>query len=447
MKKKYHKNMPVVVLLSLGYMITILIGTILLWLPFASKTGSTSFIDALFTATSATCVTGLVAFDTFTHFTLFGQIVIIVLIQIGGLGFMTIITLLFMMLRRNIGLYNRTVMMQSAGSYNISSVPNLIKRIVIGTLIFESCGALIITLALWKEFGSRAIYLGIFHAISAFCNAGFDVFGTGSLSAYSANPTILITIMALIVIGGLGFIVWSDIIDSKFKFSKYQTHTKIVLIASALLIIVPSVLFFIFEFTNIGASSQHTANLSMGDKIVNAFFMAISPRTAGFYSVDLTNLSPSGKILTDLLMFIGGNSGSTAGGVKVTTMIVVLATLRSTARSQEHVVIFDRTISPVVVKNAIALTMSYLLVIIISVLVIGAYEPFDSSVIIFEVISAVGTVGLSLGLSENAMIATKIILIFLMYIGRLGALTLFSLFLKDKNNSIVEKPQGKVLVG
>lgn len=447
MKKKYHKNMPVVVLLSLGYMITILIGTILLWLPFASKTGSTSFIDALFTATSATCVTGLVAFDTFTHFTLFGQIVIIVLIQIGGLGFMTIITLLFMIARRNIGLYNRTVMMQSAGSYNISSVPKLIKRIVIGTLIFESCGALIIALALWKDFGAKAIYLGIFHSISAFCNAGFDVFGTGSLSAYTTNPTILITIMALIVIGGLGFIVWSDIIDSKFKFSKYQIHTKIVLIATLFLIIIPAIIFFVLEFTNIGISSPHSGDLSLIDKIINSLFMSITPRTAGFYTIDLSTLSPSGKTLTDLLMFIGGNSGSTAGGVKVTTMIVVFATLRSTARSQEHVVIFDRTISPAVVKNAIALTMSYLSVVIISVLVIGSYEPFDSSAILFEVISAVGTVGLSLGLSENAMIATKIILIFLMYIGRLGALTLFSLFLRDKNNSIVEKPQGKVLVG
>ncbi len=446
MKKKYRKNMPVVMLLSLGYFITILIGTILLLLPFASKTGSTPFIDALLTSTSATCVTGLTSFDTFTHFTLFGQIVIMVLIQIGGLGFMTIITLLFMLVRKNLGLYNRTVMMQSAGSYNISSVPKLIKRIIIGTLIFEGVGATILSIALWKEHGARAIYLGIFHSISAYCNAGFDVFGTGSLSAYASNPTVLITIMALVVIGGSGFIVWSDIIDSKFKFSKYQLHTKIVIIATLLFIIVPAILFFIFEFTDIGLKASYT-NMALGDKILNALFMSITPRTAGFYSVDITKLSPSGQILTDILMFIGGNSGSTAGGIKITTVVVIFATLFANAKSQEHIVIFNRKVSPQVINQAIALAVAYVIIIFLATLIIGAYEPWDVTAIIFEVVSAIGTVGLSLGLTEHAMIITKLIIIVLMYIGRLGALTLFSLFLKDKNNSIVEKPEGKVLVG
>lgn len=446
MKKKYRKNMPVVMLLSLGYFITILIGTILLLLPFASKTGSTPFIDALLTSTSATCVTGLTSFDTFTHFTLFGQIVIMVLIQIGGLGFMTIITLLFMLVRKNLGLYNRTVMMQSAGSYNISSVPKLIKRIIIGTLIFEGIGAIILSIALWKEHGARAIYLGIFHSISAYCNAGFDVFGTGSLSAYASNPTVLITIMALVVIGGSGFIVWSDIIDSRFKFSKYQLHTKIVIIATLLFIIVPAILFFIFEFTDIGLKASYT-NMALGDKILNALFMSITPRTAGFYSVDITKLSPSGQILTDILMFIGGNSGSTAGGIKITTVVVIFATLFANAKSQEHIVIFNRKVSPQVINQAIALAVAYVIIIFLATLIIGAYEPWDVTAIIFEVVSAIGTVGLSLGLTEHAMIITKLIIIVLMYIGRLGALTLFSLFLKDKNNSIVEKPEGKVLVG
>ena len=446
MKRKIRKNMPVVALLSLGYFITILIGTILLLLPVASKNGSTPFIDALLTATSATCVTGLVSFDTYMHYSLFGQIVILCLIQIGGLGFMTVITLIFMLIKKNIGLYNRTVMMQSAGSYNISSVPTLIKRIIIGTLIFESIGACILALCLWGNYGKDAIYLGVFHAISAFCNAGFDVFGTGSLSSFASNPLILFTIMFLIVIGGSGFIVWGDIIDSKFKFSKYQLHTKIVIFANSILILVPAILFFIFEFTNIGIKSSY-ASMDFIDKITNSLFMAVTPRTAGFYSIDITKLSPSGKVLTDILMIIGGNSGSTAGGIKVTTIVVVIATLISSARRSEHVVIFDRKVSNGIVNQSISLVIAYVGMVLLATLIIGSYEPFDVSEIVFEVISAIGTVGLSVGLTENAMVATKIIIILLMYTGRLGALTLFDLFLKDKNNSIVEKPEGKVLVG
>ena len=438
--------MSVVRLLSLGYLITIIIGTILLLLPIASKSGHTSFINALLTATSATCVTGLTAFDTFLHFTLFGQVVILILIQIGGLGFMTIITLIFMLIGKKTGLYNKTVMMQSAGSYSVGDITKLIKRIVIGTLIFEGLGAFIIASILWGEFGSRAIYLGIFHAVSAFCNAGFDVFGTGSLSAYYSNPLLLITIMFLIVIGGLGFIVWSDMIDCKFKYSKYQLHTKIVLVASSFLILVPAVLFFIFEFTNVGLHSPYV-NMSIVDKIVNSLFMSISPRTAGFYTMDLTKLSPSGKLLTNILMLIGGNSGSTAGGMKVTTIAVVVATLVASARRTENVAIFDRKVNNDVVKHSISLVIAYLFVALTATMIIGSYEAFDITDIMFEVISAIGTVGLSLNITANAMVFTKIILIFLMFFGRLGALTLFNLFLKDKHTSIIEKPDGKVLVG
>lgn len=443
---KIRKNMPVVALLSLGYLVTVLIGTGLLLLPQASKTGSTSVIDALLTATSATCVTGLTAFDTATHFTLFGQIVILSLIQIGGLGFMTVITLFFMMLKKNIGLYNRTVMMQSAGSYSISSVPTLIKRIMIGTLIFEGTGAAILSAALWQKFGPRAIYLGVFHSISAYCNAGFDIFGTGSLTEYASDPVVMLTLMGLIVIGGLGFLVWGDILDCRFRFSKYQLHTKIVLIFSALLIFIPAGLFFVFEFTDIGLKSGY-ADMAIGDKIVNSLFLSVSPRTAGFYSVDLSKLSPSGQLLTDILMLIGGNSGSTAGGMKVTTVVVVVATLFASARRQEHIVLFKRSVSSKIVKQATSLFIAYLSLVLLATLIIGAYEPFDITEIIFEVISAIGTVGLSLGLTENAMIPTKIIITILMYFGRLGAMTLFDLFLRDKNNSAVEKPEGKVLVG
>lgn len=445
MKKKYKKKLSTVSLLSIGFFITIVIGTALLWLPFAS-TEHTRFIDALLTATSATCVTGLASVVTATHWTLFGQIVIIVLIQIGGLGFMTVITLFFMIFRKNIGLYNRTVLMQSAGSYNISSIPKLIKRIVIGTLIFETLGAAIIALNLWPTFGAKSIYYGVFHSISAYCNAGFDVFGDVSLVAFQSNPVILITIMMLIVIGGSGFIVWSDMIDSRFKFSRYQLHTKIVLIYNLILIFVPAILFFIFEFTTIGVKANFV-DLSLGDKILNSFFMAVTPRTAGFASVDMTQVTPSGQLLTAILMFIGGNSGSTAGGIKVTTLVVVVATLVANARSQEHIVLFKRRLSPKIVNQSISLFIAYIILILLATITISSYEPFDLKNVLFEVMSAIGTVGLSLGVTAKAQIATKLILIFLMYIGRLGALTLFSVIMKDRNDSLIEKPEGKVLVG
>ena len=447
-----RKNIPVVSLLSLGYFTTILIATILLMLPFATREGHTSIIDAILTATSATCVTGLIAFDTATHWTMFGQIVIMVAIQIGGLGFMTIITLLFMLVKKNIGLYNRTVIMQSAGSYNISGTTKLIRRIVLGTLVFEGIGALLIYLSIKDSHPDNTWYYAIFHSISAFCNAGFDVFGAGSgfapvsLTPFSHNYGLLFTLMGLIIIGGSGFIVWSDVIDSRFKWSRFQVHTKIVVVANGILIAIPAILFFIFEFTKVGTNAAF-ANMPFWDKIVNALFMSVTPRTAGFNSVDLNSMTASGQLLTTVLMLIGGNSGSTAGGVKVTTIVIIFATLISSARGQENVVMFKRRINEKLIKQSLSLLVAYLLIIMAATLIIGSYENYSLMEILFEVVSAIGTVGLSLGVTGTCTIATKIIIIILMYIGRLGALTLFDLLLKDRNDTIVEKPEGKVLVG
>lgn len=449
MKKK--SRLSPVRLLSLGYLITILIGTFLLMLPMSSKTGeTTSFIDSLFTATSATCVTGLVAFDTFTHWSICGQIIILVLIQIGGLGFMTIITLLFMLFKRNISLYNRTVLMQSAGTYNISEVTRLIKRIIIGTALFEITGAAILTTVFMKEMPiGRAIYYGVFHSISAFCNAGFDIIGstTGSLTPYYNNPVLLITIMMLIVIGGLGFIVWSDLLDTKFIFKKLQTHSKIVLVATSILILVPAGMYFIFEFTTFGQSG-HFLDLSFGEKILNSLFFSISPRTAGFNALDLNELTSSGKLLTIILMFIGGNSGSTAGGVKVTTFVVIIANLLASARGNQKVVMFKRKIPSSVIKQASSLFMAYLIMVLMSTLIITSYESlYTFEQVLFEVVSAIGTVGLSLGVSGTASALTQLILIILMYAGRLGALALFSIFARERNENILEQPKGKIMVG
>lgn len=437
-------------LISLGYLITILIGTLLLFLPIASKSGKfTNIIDALFTSTSATCVTGLVPFDTFSHWNIFGQIVILILIQIGGIGFMTIITLFFMMFKKNIGIFNRTVLMQSAGSYNISEVGVLIKRIIKCTILCEGVGALILTFCFMKNMSfGKALYYGVFHSISAFCNAGFDIFGAagGSLTDYYSSPIVLLTLMILIVIGGLGFIVWSDIVDSKFKVSKLQLHTKIVLLFNSLLIIFPALLFFIFEFTGIGQNGSFQ-EYSIVDKIFNSLFLSISPRTAGFNSVNLNELTSSGKLLTIILMFIGGNSGSTAGGVKVTTFIVVMANLFSSAKGKKDVVMFKRKISTQIIKQSSSLIISYLVLILASTLLISAIESCSLEEVLFETVSALGTVGLSLGLSATGGVFTKIVLIFLMYSGRLGALTLFSLFIADRNDNIIDEPKGKLLVG
>lgn len=443
--KKHH--LSIVGILFLGYFITILIGTILLLLPISKNiTEKIEWYDAMFAATSATCVTGLIPFPT-TNWSTFGQIVLLVLIQIGGLGFMTIISLILMMFKKNIGIYHRTVLMQSAGSYSISGVTNLIKRIILVTLFCEIVGAIILSLRFSSDMEiGKAIYFGIFHSVSAFCNAGFDLFGV-SLINYQSDWIVLSTIMLLIIFGGLGFVVWSDFFDHGLKFKKYELHSKIVLVFNGIIILVPAIFYFIFEFTNFGNAGKFTY-LPFNEKILNALFLSVSPRTAGFNSLDLNNLTSSGKLLTMILMFIGGSTGSTAGGVKVTTIVVVIANLVSLARGKDKIVLFKRRVNNNIVKQSSALVLAYLIITIISTLVICAIEPnvmFES--VLFEVISGIDTVGLSLGLSSYACVATKLILTFLMYVGRLGAFSLFDLLLKKSENIYLEKPEGKVLVG
>lgn len=451
MRLKKKKVLKPITLLSLGYLVTILIGAILLSLPEASATGEkTPFLDSLFTSTSATCVTGLVTKITATHWSMFGQIVILCLIQIGGLGFMTLITLLFMFFGKKIGIYNRTVLMQSAGSYNISEVTTLIKRIIFGTFIFEGLGACVLTYEFSKTMEmSQAIYYGVFHSISAFCNAGFDLLSTtgNSLVDFSGNYVVLITLMALIIIGGTGFIVWSDMVDSKFKFNKYQLHTKLVLVFNTLIFVLSAALFYVFEFSPLSQSTVEY-NFSLGEQILNSFFLSVSPRTAGFNAVDLTQLTSSSKLLSIVLMCIGGNSGSTAGGLKVTTLVIIVANLISSARGNDKVVLYNRKVDDKIIKQSGALFLSYLTFIVMATLVITAFEKFSLEEVLFEVTSAIATVGCTMGLSGGcASSVTKVVLILLMYAGRLGALALFSLFVKRKNEYILEEPKGKILVG
>lgn len=457
MIRKLKHHMSVVGFLSLGYVITIAIGTLLLMLPFATNAGQphTHFIDALLTATSATCVTGLISFDTAIHWTLFGQIVILILIQIGGLGFMTIITLIFMAFKKKISLFQRVVLMQSAGSYNISEVVKLIKTILLGSLIFEGTGAILLSLCFCPTMGWKGLYYGVFHSISAFCNAGFDLMGTvtgefTSLTGYYGHTGVNLIICALIIIGGSGFIVWSDILKKRFKFKNYELHTKIVLIFNTLLLFISTVLYFIFEFNN----PATMGNFSIWDKILSSFFMAVTPRTCGFNTINLNALNETSKLVTMILMFIGGSSGSTAGGVKVTTMVVIFANLFAQTQANKKVLMFKRSIPASLISNASSLVLSYLILIFTCSLLICAIEPYGLADVLFEVISAIGTVGLGIGITSSTLVAgvtttvfTKFILSFLMYSGRIGAFTLFSVLIKKKKDIILDSPEGKVLVG
>ena len=456
------RKMGVVRFLSLGYLITITIGTILLMLPFSTKDAAKVVINnvgdwfnlllnTLLTATSATCVTGLISFDTFDHWTMFGQIVIITLIQIGGLGFMTIITLIFLIFRRKINLFDRTVLMQSAGSYTISGVMKLLTTVLLSTLVFEVLGAVILTLRFKYGYNyetGKAIYYGIFHSISAFCNAGFDLFGGfSSLTNFVGDIVINLTIGALILLGGTGFIVWLDIIESKFKWKNFELHTKLILIFNLALVFISMMFFLLFEY-----NSPSMKELNWFEKFVAALFMGITPRTAGFNTINLSILTPSSKFLTVILMFIGGCPGSTAGGVKLTTVIVVLFNLFTAAKGQDNIVILKRKISSKLVKQSSALFMAYLLLTLASTIFVctiesafGNYIAFED--VLFEIVSAIGTVGLGMLQVTSLSVFTRLLLIFLMYVGRIGAFTLFAVFFKEENNAIIQVPEGNLLVG
>lgn len=433
--------------IALGFLTTILIGSILLSLPISSRTREwTPFINALFTSTSATCVTGLVVYDTYTHWSLFGQLVILMLIQVGGIGFMTIITLFSMFLKRNIGLRERRLIMQASGSMGISGIVKLIRRIAIGTLIFEGVGTILLTTRFYPEMGfMKGFYNALFHSISAFCNAGFDIMGKysafSSLTKYSSDVVINITIMLLIVIGGIGFLVWNDILICKKNIRKYQLHTKIVLSTTFFLIVVGAVLFYFFE-RNYSFAGRNPAEM-----IIASFFQSITPRTAGFNITDTSALSESGNLLTMLLMFIGGSPGSTAGGIKTTTFIVLITGAVASSRHSSHINVFKRRLDENIVKEASAIATIYLTAIIISTMLICFIQPFTMKEVLFEVISAAGTVGLSTGITTSLNNLSKLIIMFLMFGGRVGGLTLALVLAEKRVNVLINRPIEKILIG
>lgn len=441
--------------IALGFLCIILIGTFLLCLPISSNQGTwTPFIDALFTSTSAVCVTGLIVVDTAVYFSLFGQIVILLLIQIGGIGFITLTSLMFLIIGKKISYKSRVAIQESLNQESNQGVVKLVKNIIIMVLIVEVCGFVCLAPTMIVNLGwAKGLFSALFLSISAFCNAGFDILGTEStmfqsLAPFAQNALVLIPIMLLIVIGGIGYLVIFDI-GNKFKKDrkKLSFHTKVVLIVTSILIFGGAILFAIFEWNN----PNTIGGMNFFDKVVNSFFQSITPRTAGFSTFDQASLTPQSRITTNLLMFIGGSPASTAGGIKTTTFVVLVLCIFKNTNSKGDLVCYHKQISHNIIQKCFKIFAIAILLICCSVFLCCIIEPsnISTSAIIFEVISAISTVGISLGITPLLSPLSKLLLILLMYIGRLGVFALTVAF-NNKNkqtNDEIEYPDSKIMVG
>lgn len=441
------KRLSKVQTIALGFFLIIVVGTILLMLPIASRDGhSTGFLNALFTATSSTCVTGLIVVDTYTNWTLFGQVVIIGLIQIGGLGFITIGMFFSVFLKRKIGLKERNLIQESVNTLQISGMVRLVKKIVCYSLIFEGVGALLLMVRFIPRFGwLKGIWYGIFHSISAFCNAGFDLMGQfepySSLTMYYDDILVNVVIMALIVIGGIGFIVWDDISKNKWHIKKYMLHTKIVLSMTAILILGGALCFYLFERNNLllGMDTQ--------GQVLSSFFGSVTPRTAGFNTTDTGAYTEATRMLTVILMFIGGSPGSTAGGIKTTTMLVILLYIWSNLRNKKGLNIFGRRLDEDAIKKASTVFFINLILATSCATIMCALEAVPLSDIMMEVFSAIGTVGISTGITRDITTVSKYILILLMYCGRIGSMSFALSFTEKKRSNPVQLPVERITIG
>ena len=444
---KFRLNLTYTRIIALSFFGLIVAGSVLLTLPAATRSmESTPYIDSLFTAVSATCVTGLVTYDTFTHWSLFGQAVILCLIQIGGLGFMTLVTLLAMFLGKNIGLHERRLLMQSAGTLQIGGVVRLLRRIAMGTALFEGIGAVILAIRFCPKMGFlEGIYNAVFHSVSAFCNAGFDLMGqykpSSSFTLMYHDVMVNITLMCLIILGGLGFIVWNDILTYRGQLRKYKLHSKIVIMITAVLVLGGAVLFFLFEY------DHSLSQMALPDKILASFFGSVTPRTAGFNTVDITQMSDSGSLLTMVLMLIGGSPGSTAGGIKTTTFAVLVIGAVASARQNRAINVWKRRLEEDVIRRASAIFIVYLTGIVISTMLICAMQELPLKDVLFETISAAGTVGLSAGITPLLNPVSKILIMILMYGGRVGGLSLALALAERREHVPVERPVEKILIG
>lgn len=430
-------------IILLGFAGVILLGALILTLPISSKSHEwTSFIDALFTSTSAVCVTGLIVFDTATHWTIFGQIIILLLIQIGGMGVVTIAVSLAVASGKKIGLFSRETMKNAISAPNVSGIVRLTGFIIKGIFLIEIIGALIMLPVFCKDYGTEGIWMAVFHSVSAFCNAGFDIMGTKSgeftsLTHYSAQPVINITIMLLIIVGGIGFLVWEDICKHKWRIREYRTQSKLVLIVTAALIVLPAVYFFFFE----------CGDLPVTERILASLFQSVTPRTAGFNTINLTAISDTGLYLMIILMLIGGSPGSTAGGMKTTTIAVLFSSAFSVFRKKDNAEVMKRRIDDETVKTASAVFLMYITLFLAGGMAISTIENLPITSCLYETASAVGTVGLTLGITPTLGSASKMILIMSMFFGRVGGLTLIYAAFGANKKQVAKLPADTIAVG
>ena len=444
-----HPPMSAQGVIALGFAAIIALVTLLLMLPASSRAGTwTDPLTALFTATSAVCVTGLVVVDTATHWSVFGRCVLLAGIQIGGLGVMTVIALAAMMMNRRIGLRQRTLLVESVATLHIGGIVRLVRRALYGTLLLELAGALLLALRFVPLLGpGRGVFYAVFHAVSAFCNAGFDLMGTvtgpfSSLESFVSDPLVNLVAVSLILLGGLGFFVWDDLIENKFRFRRLQLHTRVVLVITPVIVLVPACLFYVFEA---GASM---AGMSTGTRMLASLFSAVTPRTAGFDTVPTGELSPAGSLLTVLLMLTGGTPGSTAGGAKTTTMLVLLLLAVSILRREEDIRLFGRRLPEDLMRRACSIVIIYVSLAMLSTLAICAAQPeLALQDVIIEVFSAINTVGMSTGLTRELGTFARLIIILLMYAGRLGSLTFALLIARHPSPSPLRCPQERILIG
>jgi len=430
-------------IIILGFAGVILLGSFILMLPVSSNAGVvTPFDDALFTVTSAVCVTGLVVYDTATYWSGFGQAVILILIQIGGLGVVTIASFTMLLAGKKFSLMQRQTMQNALSSPQMGGIVRLTKFLLATTIIIEGIGAVLLIPVFVPAYGKEGIWMSVFHSISAFCNAGFDLMGnkTGhfsSLTSYAGNEYLCVIIALLIILGGLGFITWDDVITKKGKFKEYKMQTKVILVTTAVLIVLPTIFFFFVDF----------ADVDMSERLCMSFFQAVTPRTAGFNTADQMEMTDAGRAVTMILMMIGGSPGSTAGGMKTTTFIVLIANSIAVFRKRQHVDVFGRRIEDSIVKDAATIIFLYVTLAMSSSVAISVIEGLPMQSCMFETFSAIATVGLSLGLTPGLGTASHMILVLLMFWGRVGGLTIIYAALSRKDISALKYPLENIIVG
>lgn len=440
-------------IIMLSFLGAILLGSALLVLPFSSKSGeSVDYIDALFTAVSATCVTGLVTLTTVSTWSVFGQIVILILIQIGGLGVITITAGIMVAIHRKMGLKDSQLLSDALNVSTLSGLAEFVKKVLLGTFIIEGVGALMYMIVFIPDFGAKGIWISIFNSVSAFCNAGLDIVAENSLCNYATNPLVNVVTCLLIILGGLGFIVWWDIIrvlkdvkQTKFRcVNKLTLHSKIVLVATFALILIGGVSILVCEYNN----PLTLKNYNFFDKMQIAFFQSITTRTAGFSTLPQENLTNASSIICLILMFIGGSPVGTAGGIKTVTMVVLIATTIATVRGKNEVTLFKRNLSTRASRKAIAVAFSSFIIVALSTILLSLSTDAPALDVVFETVSATATVGLSRNLTSSLNVWGKVIISATMYFGRVGPISLATFFtLKKENTNIIKNPTEDVRLG